>query len=64
MTTIVGTGQQGKDKEGGSQGTEQEISSPWDVVMGTAPGRSESDMVRVHVQYRVPFVGLSMKCAL
>merc|ERR1719383_1066852 len=31
VDTIGGTGVQGVDKEGGKQGTEQEISSPWDV---------------------------------
>ncbi len=31
VSTIGGTGKQGQDKEGGKLGTEQEISSPWDV---------------------------------
>jgi len=31
VSTIGGTGKQGQDKEGGKLGTEQEISSPWDL---------------------------------
>ena len=38
VTTITGTGSQGVDKEGGKSGTEQEISSPWDVEVASAPG--------------------------
>ena len=38
VTTLAGTGYQGNDKEGGAQGTDQEISSLWDIAMGTAPG--------------------------
>ena len=38
MTTIVGTGKQGNDKEGGLCGTQQELSSPWDIVLGCSPG--------------------------
>ena len=33
VSTVTGTGVQGDDKEGGKKGTEQEISSPWDVVL-------------------------------
>jgi len=35
---LVGTGKQGNDKEGGHCGTQQEISSPWDVALGSSPG--------------------------
>ena len=38
VSTIAGTGRQGNDLEGGKQGCAQEMSSPWDIVMGTAPG--------------------------
>lgn len=38
VSTVVGTGLQGSDKEGGGRGEEQEISSPWDVAMGRSPG--------------------------
>eukprot|EP00092_Neocalanus_flemingeri_P027822 GFUD01030203.1.p1 GENE.GFUD01030203.1~~GFUD01030203.1.p1 ORF type:complete len:491 (-),score=183.82 GFUD01030203.1:143-1615(-) len=31
VSTVVGTGALGMDKEGGKQGVEQEISSPWDI---------------------------------
>lgn len=34
----MGTGKQGVDKEGGKEGTQQEIASPWDVVVAAAPG--------------------------
>ncbi|XP_059155942.1 NHL repeat-containing protein 2-like isoform X2 [Physella acuta] len=35
VTTLSGTGKQGVDHEGGKVAREQEISSPWDVVLGT-----------------------------
>ena len=31
-------GCQGNDKEGGKEGTKQEISSPWDIAVGPGPG--------------------------
>ena len=34
VSTLVGTGRQGNDKTGGQCGTEQEISSPWDLAIG------------------------------
>eukprot|EP00057_Strongylocentrotus_purpuratus_P034592 XP_795849.1 PREDICTED: NHL repeat-containing protein 2 [Strongylocentrotus purpuratus] len=34
VTTIAGTGEQGVDWYGAGRGTEQVISSPWDVVLG------------------------------
>lgn len=37
--TVCGIGgHQGNDKEGGNEGTKQEISSPWDVTIGPGPG--------------------------
>lgn len=42
VTTIAGTGKQGNDKFGGGIGTEQELSSPWDVVIGPSPGNVDS----------------------
>uniref|UniRef100_A0A4W4EMU5 NHL repeat-containing protein 2 n=1 Tax=Electrophorus electricus TaxID=8005 RepID=A0A4W4EMU5_ELEEL len=38
VTTVAGVGVQGTDKEGGSMGPQQPISSPWDVALGTAGG--------------------------
>jgi hypothetical protein len=38
VTTVAGTGVQGNDKVGGKIGQDQEISSPWDVVVGPSPG--------------------------
>ena len=38
VTTLVGTGKQGNNKEGGLLGTQQEISSPWDIALGSSPG--------------------------
>lgn len=32
VSTIAGTGVQGNDRSGGKVGTEQEISSPWDIA--------------------------------
>ncbi|XP_075698437.1 NHL repeat-containing protein 2 [Rhinoderma darwinii] len=37
VDTVAGTGSQGVDMEGGAQGEQQPISSPWDVAFG-APG--------------------------
>ncbi|KAK3529554.1 hypothetical protein QTP70_031972, partial [Hemibagrus guttatus] len=36
VTTLAGIGIQGTDKEGGAMGLQQPISSPWDIVLGTA----------------------------
>ncbi|KAJ7325217.1 hypothetical protein JRQ81_018237 [Phrynocephalus forsythii] len=36
VSTVAGIGIQGTDKEGGAQGDQQPISSPWDVVFGTS----------------------------
>ncbi|XP_063433983.1 NHL repeat-containing protein 2-like [Mytilus trossulus] len=44
VRTLAGTGVQGQDKEGGKSGTNQELSSPWDVVLGNSP---ESDKENV-----------------
>ncbi|XP_075949868.1 NHL repeat-containing protein 2 [Anarhichas minor] len=38
VSTLAGVGAQGTDKEGGSMGPQQPISSPWDVTLGTAGG--------------------------
>lgn len=38
VVTVAGNGKQGNDKEGGSIGTSQCISSPWDVTAGPPPG--------------------------
>ncbi|EDO49186.1 predicted protein [Nematostella vectensis] len=43
VTTVAGTGRQGADKEGGRQGREQTISSPWGVALGPAPGSKTDD---------------------
>ena len=39
MVTVLGTGVQGNDLEGGKVGADQAISSPWDVCIGDLPGR-------------------------
>ena len=38
VITIAGTGVQGDDKQGGKPGTQQALSSPWDVGTGVSPG--------------------------
>lgn len=41
MTTVAGTGQLGSDKVGGTTGTEQVLSSPWDVKpVCSQPGKN------------------------
>ena len=42
VTTIAGTGVQGNDKIGGKIGQKQEISSPWDIVIGPSPGQNNT----------------------
>ncbi|BFY97727.1 hypothetical protein BsWGS_00768 [Bradybaena similaris] len=37
VITLVGTGLQGTDLEGGKQNKDQEIASPWDVILGASP---------------------------
>ncbi|XP_016067646.1 PREDICTED: NHL repeat-containing protein 2 isoform X1 [Miniopterus natalensis] len=36
VSTVAGIGIQGADKEGGAEGEQQPISSPWDVVLGSS----------------------------
>jgi len=43
VSTVAGIGIQGTDKEGGAQGEEQPISSPWDVVFGTSGSEVQTD---------------------
>lgn len=43
VTTIAGNGKQGNDKFGGGIGIEQELSSPWDLVIGPSPGNVASE---------------------
>ncbi|XP_051522840.1 NHL repeat-containing protein 2 isoform X2 [Myxocyprinus asiaticus] len=38
VSTLAGIGVQGTDKEGGAPGSQQPISSPWDVTLGNAGG--------------------------
>lgn len=38
VTTLAGTGCQGNDQEGGAKGTQQPLSTPWDVAVGVSPG--------------------------
>ncbi|KAM4716158.1 NHL repeat-containing protein 2 isoform 2-T2 [Anableps anableps] len=42
VSTLAGVGTQGTDKEGGAMGTQQPISSPWDVTLGTAGGAEDN----------------------
>ncbi|XP_064630926.1 NHL repeat-containing protein 2-like isoform X2 [Lineus longissimus] len=45
VTTLAGTGEQGHCKQGGAIGTQQPISSPWDLVMGNSLGSDVKDMM-------------------
>ncbi|KFO28982.1 NHL repeat-containing protein 2 [Fukomys damarensis] len=36
VSTVAGIGVQGTDKEGGAEGEQQPISSPWDIAFGTS----------------------------
>ncbi|KAM9462167.1 NHL repeat-containing protein 2 [Clarias gariepinus] len=42
VTTLAGVGLQGSDKVGGAMGLQQPISSPWDIVLGTAGGTKDN----------------------
>ncbi|XP_039894954.1 NHL repeat-containing protein 2 [Simochromis diagramma] len=42
VSTLAGVGTQGTDKEGGAMGPQQPISSPWDVMLGTASGDEDN----------------------
>ncbi|XP_047232863.1 NHL repeat-containing protein 2 isoform X2 [Girardinichthys multiradiatus] len=42
VSTLAGVGSQGTDKEGGAMGPQQPISSPWDVMLGTAGGAEDN----------------------
>lgn len=43
VSTVAGIGIQGTDKEGGANGEEQPISSPWDVVFGRSGSEAPGD---------------------
>uniref|UniRef100_A0A8C3YSH1 NHL repeat-containing protein 2 n=1 Tax=Catagonus wagneri TaxID=51154 RepID=A0A8C3YSH1_9CETA len=43
VSTVAGIGIQGTDKEGGANGEEQPISSPWDVVFGRSGSEAQGD---------------------
>ncbi|XP_071170103.1 NHL repeat-containing protein 2-like [Mytilus edulis] len=47
VRTLAGTGFQGQDKEGGKSGTNQELSSPWDVVLGKSPGSDNENLLYI-----------------
>ncbi|XP_062859811.1 NHL repeat-containing protein 2 [Trichomycterus rosablanca] len=42
VSTLAGTGIQGTDKVGGAVGLQQPISSPWDIILGTAGGPEDN----------------------
>lgn len=56
VTTIAGTGKQGNDKFGGGIGTEQELSSPWDVVIGPSPGNVDSLFIFFYNHFNLCFI--------
>lgn len=43
VTTVAGTGKMGQDRLGGRVGLEQEISSPWDVCLGSLSEKEHDD---------------------
>ncbi|XP_055955641.1 NHL repeat-containing protein 2 [Patella vulgata] len=47
VTTVIGTRQQGDDKVGGKIGTQQIISSPWDLTLGKSPGSTVEDVLYI-----------------
>ncbi|OXB82346.1 UNVERIFIED_CONTAM: hypothetical protein H355_009271 [Colinus virginianus] len=52
VTTVAGIGIQGVDREGGANGEEQPISSPWDVVFGNSGAVSVELLTKSHTQVR------------
>ena len=55
VTTLVGTGKQGSDKEGGHLGTQQEISSPWDIALGSSPGSAHCSCNYIYASHILPY---------
>lgn len=43
VETLIGTGDQGHDIEGGKSGRQQVISSPWDLCFGHSFGRIKTE---------------------
>ncbi|CAK6436090.1 unnamed protein product [Pipistrellus nathusii] len=43
VSTVAGIGIQGTDKEGGANGEQQPISSPWDVILGSSGSEVQRD---------------------
>lgn len=43
VSTVAGIGIQGTDREGGAEGEQQPISSPWDVTFGTSGSEGQKD---------------------
>ncbi|XP_020635571.3 NHL repeat-containing protein 2 isoform X1 [Pogona vitticeps] len=43
VSSVAGVGIQGTDKEGGAQGDQQSISSPWDITFGTSVSGTHDD---------------------
>lgn len=60
VITVAGNGKQGSDKEGGSIGTSQSISSPWDVAAGPPPGLYST----FQLQHTLYFVVWCLQCYL
>ena len=49
MITLAGTGKQGFDRDGGQQGPQQAISSPWDVLLTSSIGQYSLNRVLTKV---------------
>ena len=43
VETLIGTGVQGHDMEGGKSGLQQAISSPWDLCLGHSFGKIKTE---------------------
>ncbi|XP_019358398.1 PREDICTED: NHL repeat-containing protein 2 isoform X1 [Gavialis gangeticus] len=61
VTTVAGIGIQGIDKEGGTKGEEQPISSPWDVVFGNS-GTQEDAVLWVAMAGTHQIWALMLEC--
>jgi hypothetical protein len=56
VTTLAGNGTRGNDLEGGRIGSEQPLSSPWDICLGYSP---ESVKSPAEKSFNVVFVAMA-----
>lgn len=61
VKTVAGTGVQGTDKEGGQQGPQQALASPWDLCLVRSAGAEVPDMLIIANAGTHQIWGLALK---